>query len=198
MWHCSRFLWSSILRSASYRDDHNEFFRQAGLAWPPSLPLVHDRYQFAGLTQRAAEVVFFLDKCFPPEPDALGAVGDVVYEFLDASPSLVRLFGCAPVQEKPMSEWRKPWCFNFVPTITGNAVMVVRFAPCKRKAQNASASANANAANANLSAINCSRQLCKRKAANTNANAVTRSETQRTQRLLTKATTNNAHKCSRT
>ena len=110
-------------RAAVYKDDHLELFAQHGLTWPPDL----SEPCYAGLTRRAAEVLFFAHHVWPHRPcpenedDA-----ETTVEFLDVNNSLARLLGTKFTRGSGAEgELPSPWK-SMAMTITGHSIICVR------------------------------------------------------------------------
>ena len=108
----------------TYMDEHNEFYRTCGRAWPPVL--VNDGIaSYSGMSKRVRELVHLVNVQFPFSRQDSDEAGGIGFEFLDAHPPLSRLLRCTPSNMKQPDEWHNPWT-RHVPSIVGSAQIVVR------------------------------------------------------------------------
>lgn len=111
-----------------FRDEHCELFKHAGLEWPPALTATAQQdlhYNLTGLGERALEVVYFLDKHFPPK---IVGTDKPELEFLDVNNSLGRLLKWQSSSSfKEFMELQSPWAPS-PRTITGQSKIVMRSA----------------------------------------------------------------------
>eukprot|EP00959_Pyramimonas_sp_CCMP1952_P032299 677859-Pyramimonas_sp.AAC.1 len=101
--------------TVGWRDEHNTFYRDHNLTWPPSDKMT-SHITKEGLNQRQVELAYFLDFAFGP-------VGDLVngrrVDFFDAACSLTRLIG-VKLSERQQKEPRDPWTLR-PPTFIAHA-----------------------------------------------------------------------------
>lgn len=110
-------------KDTCWQNDHCDEFRGHGLAWPPDLSkgslviqeLAHHgtRFERGCLSDRAAELLFFIHTKFPFGGSAVGSG----IEFVDVNPSISRVLA---------TEGRSPWR-QTAPTLTGQALLCVRY-----------------------------------------------------------------------
>lgn len=105
-------------KGQQWQGEHLSFFRDHGLEWP--VDLAHSEsdasnfvFKRTGLSDRAAELLWFLHKAFPRDPTV--EARDV--EFVDTNPSMGRLV------QGSANPWR-----SYCPTLVGMSHMCVRYA----------------------------------------------------------------------
>ncbi len=101
---------------AAYLDDHILYFEEAGLPWPAPL---HDpcmRRIKGRVTERTAEVIYFINAKFPVD------LALETYQFFNANDSVPQL--CPRAQGT--SEMKNPW-LEFPGTIISSTQLVVRY-----------------------------------------------------------------------
>ena len=76
-----------------YKYEHNELFRDHGMAWPPTLSKDEEQvYDFTAMDDRMKETTIFLNRMFPPNMDSVIASTTTPYrEFVDVGQSIQRL-----------------------------------------------------------------------------------------------------------
>ena len=84
----------------NYKDDHNEYFRASGCAYPVDLDgLDKKRYFLKDLTDRSKEIAYFLDCCFPvPVEEVQDGAGRL--DFVDVASSLDRLMKVSQIKRQ--------------------------------------------------------------------------------------------------
>lgn len=105
-----------IKADLSYKEHHCDFYREAGLPWPPVLE-TYGLINYRGLSRRASEVVFFLHERFPGRPPE---GQDSLVQFVDVNTDLKRL-----MVTDAQGVYKDPWRLH-PQTLTGQSKVVVR------------------------------------------------------------------------
>ena len=106
----------------AYKDVHLDFYRDAGIAWPPDLSVASHIDFPANFSRRANEALFFLDQKFPAVlPDDLQTLqGKPILEFVDINTDIKRLMAM-----DSSGTYKSPWRAHPF-TMTGSSKIVVR------------------------------------------------------------------------
>ena len=115
---------ASNAETTRWLPDHQVFFEENGLAWPPGeevLAIALSGYK--SFRPREAEVVFAAHLIYPCEPQHRGR-----WQFFDANCTMQRVFGWPPGVDKEgnAKKIKNPWKVDTLPCQVGSSVMAGR------------------------------------------------------------------------